>query len=118
MARSIELLTALDKLAKTARTQYRYINSGGCCVFAVEVARWLETAGIPVWIVVAARDAEGNLRKIRQYVEDVGNAVEWNDNGVFFHHVGIKFEYKGKTYHYEAEYGVAAENFTLGDDIG
>lgn len=100
-----DVVKMLNDLAWKADTQIDYLNWGGCGVFAALVGRKLQDAGIPVGVVCGSwRHAErpGNVARARSNVSNKWDAEEWNENGVYFGHVGLEVEIDGKLYHYDS----------------
>jgi len=66
------------------------LNYGGCAVYAALVGRELQRLGVPVGVVVNGYGG-ANLDEVRLKVTDVGDKGQWNDNGVYFNHVGLEY---------------------------
>lgn len=101
------IIDKLNDLAWKADTQINDLNSGGCAVFAYEVAKKLKEQGIDAVGVVAMSsfsldDDWPNVSDVRNRLYDVSDAEEWYDNGVIFSHVGVEFELDGMKYHYDS----------------
>lgn len=101
------LLTQLRLLSKNMRTSLRNPNRGGCCVIAAEVASYLDQL-VPVRIRVSNdhfdwegwKDKNCNLNQACEEMGDnAGHHQEWNNRDVFFGHVIVEFDYRGRTYH-------------------
>ena len=80
-----------------------YLNYGGCAVYAALVGRELQRLGVPVGVVVNGYGG-ANLDEVRLKVTDVGDKGQWNDNGVYFNHVGLEYAINGHAYHCDSEY--------------
>lgn len=89
---------------------FRYINSGGCCVFAALVGKALKAhdADIQTRFIVFG-NANCNLDKVRQDIND-NSVFEWENNGVHFSHVVVEFKYKNRWYTCDARRGVMLSN--------
>lgn len=104
------IISKLDDLAWKAGMNVPALNSGGCAVFAHEVAKRLADMGIPVTGVVAMADYYlprntadwPSIDTARKAITDVSDGLQWNDNGVDFHHVGIEFTLDGQEYHFDS----------------
>lgn len=111
----MNLITALNTLGERVNRWYPFINCGGCCVFAVLVAEELQRRGIETCIIVGAdvdEDEEiADLREVEKKAKN--NKADWNNNGVFFNHVGIEFRFGDEFYHYDTD-GVHPEDVMLG----
>lgn len=99
----MDLNETLDALGRRINRWYPEINEGGCCVYASLIGEELRKRGIEVRIIVAAWGANKNLDKVRTKLNNANRKVEWNDNDVYFNHVGVEFKYKGRTYHYDSD---------------
>jgi hypothetical protein len=104
----MNLVRHLNALGKEVNAAYRYINCGGCCVYASLVATELKKLGVEVHGIVGSWYAEPskNIDNIRPLVKK-GFPSEWGENGVYFGHVGLEFKIRGKVKHYDSN-GVSA----------
>lgn len=96
---NMDLIKTLNNLGQRINRYYPLINEGGCCVYASLVGKELQNRGIAVKIVVAARDARGNLDVVRRKLNNNNLKSEWNEKNVWFNHVGFEFKYKNRIYH-------------------
>lgn len=104
------IIDKLNNLAWKADTQINGLNAGGCAVFAYEVAKRLNELGIPAkgvvamsqWALPSRKSKWPSVAKARENIRDVGDGLEWSDNGVDFHHVGVEFTIDGVKYHYDS----------------
>jgi len=101
----MDLVRTLNQLGKDVKQKYPYINNGGFCVYAAIVSTELRKKGIDARGIVAswmAEDSSTTIDEARKHVK--GNTVSaWNRNNIYFYHVGLEFEYKGKTRHYDTK---------------
>lgn len=96
-----KLNSTLNRLGKRVNALYPDINHGGCCVYAAIVADELDRLGVPARGIVATWTSDRgdtDIDEIRNYVE-CNNVAEWEENGVFFTHVGIEYNINGKIKH-------------------
>ena len=108
----MDLLNQLNILGDRVNSAHDRINSGGCCVFAVLVAKELIKRRIRARIIVGGYCPDVNLQEVRMKIKDPGDYREWHDNDVYFAHVGVEFVYKGNVYHYDTN-GVRPAGSTL-----
>lgn len=100
----MNVIETLNVLGQKTQKRWKYINSGGCCVFASTVGAELKNMGIPVKGIVSsyhAAYAKSSIDTIRRRINRHANISIWADNGVYFSHIGIEFELDGKKYHYD-----------------
>lgn len=102
------MLDLLNKLSTELINNHRTIDCGGCCVVAAQVAKYLSKL-VPVQIVTGngmwADRIDAALDDIRPYINS-NSKDEWEENGVYFSHVLIEFEYEGEMYAFDSTYGV------------
>ena len=94
-------LAQLRELAAALDRHIRKPNHGGCCVVAVEIAKYLRDI-YPTKIRVATdfdEFADHDVNDAAERVYDHADGEEWNDNGIYFGHVVVEFKYKGRKYH-------------------
>lgn len=93
-------ITQLRELAHILKTNLVKPNQGGCCLIAVEIAKHLSSI-YPTKIRVCSDydDGETNVLDVANRVHDPSDLYEWNDNGIYFGHVIVEFEYRGHIYH-------------------
>lgn len=91
----------LNSLGQRINRWYPNINYGGCCVYAAILGSELEKRNIPVRVIVAAYAARNgtDIAKIANNIADRSKKQTWNENGVFFNHVGLEIKI-GKKWHY------------------
>lgn len=101
----MDLIMQLNELGKRVDRCFPTINNGGCCVYAVMIAKELRKRKLRPKIVVANRDDYKlpNLVEVRKRIKRVANHEEWHANGIYFYHVGVEFTYKRKRYFYDTE---------------
>ncbi len=99
----MDLVKTLNRLGKEVMQKYPDINRGGCCVYAAIVAAELHKKGIEARGIAASYMAKNSPMTIDEARKNVkGNTLgAWNTNGIFFCHVGIEFDYLGRTHHYD-----------------
>lgn len=119
----MDVVAALNDLGERVMNRNPYINNGGCCVFAAAVGEQLQKRGVETWVIVGTypetfdddedgyhdidiRYVEAKLKKKPLYV--------WNDNNIFFTHVGLGFRIGDRFYNYDS-HGVRTEDFYLGE---
>jgi len=100
---NMDLHETLNTLGQRINRYYPEINHGGCCVYASLIGEELRKRGIESRVIVAAWGATTNIDKVRPQLMNTDRKVEWNDNDVYFNHVGVEFKYKGKTFHYDSD---------------
>ena len=97
----MQLIEQLRALGSDMEEQLPYLNHGGCCVYAANVAKRLQKLGVPVWGIVADRDACANLNDAR-FNSSPKSVREWNAEGVEFNHVLIQFVHDGKIWTHDS----------------
>lgn len=113
----MNLLARLDALGNVVNACHPLINHGGCCVFAVMVAKELKKYGVWPRIIIADYDPDRDVENIAGVLDDVGDGSEWYKNGIWLCHLGIEFIYKGVKYHYDSEGVHPAAKCLLGYDV-
>lgn len=98
----MDLIDTLNKLGDRINRWYPEINRGGCCVYAAMIGKELRARDIEVRVIVAADGASKNLDKVRPKVCNNWRKAEWNENDVWFNHVGVEFKHKGRIFHYDS----------------
>jgi hypothetical protein len=103
----VTLIQILNEVGCRANRSYPYLNNGGCCVYAVLIAKELKKLGMRPRIIVAGESSKSkcNINEARKNIKDIADYNEWSRNGIKFNHVGVEFTYKRKKYHYDS-YGV------------
>lgn len=94
-------LKLLEEISKELESNFYNINYGGCCVVAGYLALYLRHHFQDVKIAVKKSwlDWEDiDIEEIRHYISDPFNDVEWEANGLHFHHVLVSFIHKGREY--------------------
>lgn len=99
------IVSQLRRLGQEANARVRYLNCGGCAVYAALVSRALLKRGIPARARVADQyQSKNTVDKVRGVLAEKGintdNARprDWNAEGIVFTHVLVEFEYCGRTY--------------------
>jgi hypothetical protein len=96
------MINAINQLCRQIRSEIRYIDHGGCAVFAAFLSQGLEHYGHVGIAVGSDEDADVTIDDARPGVEK-NTAPCWNDNGVSFAHVVTEFTYKGTKYHINSQ---------------
>lgn len=112
----ISVIATLNTLGRRINRWYPYINCGGCCVFASIVGEELLKRGIEARIIVGT-DMDDEDRAEGSNLNDLESSVgpqkeRWNDNGVFFNHVGVELRLDDDVYHYDTD-GINPESQML-----
>jgi len=109
-----ELSETLNKLGRRIKRWYPYINNGGCCVYASIVGSELQRRGIDTRIIVGAWNGNEkiDINEARSNLQRPERMEEWNENNVFFNHVGVEIKFKGAIYHHDAN-GVTKKKKSL-----
>lgn len=96
-----DILKKLKKISAVANAHVNNINFGGCAVVASLVGKELEERGIPVeGIVPYGRPAKARNNLKAPHKED---AWKWEENGINFNHVAVRFKLNGKVYTYDTD---------------
>jgi hypothetical protein len=100
----MSLIDQLRTLGEGVSSKLRYVNYGGCCVYAATVARALQELGIPVWGIAADNWVSDkiNLNVVRA-TNKPKNHLEWNKAGVQFGHVLIQFVHRGEIWTHDSD---------------
>lgn len=96
-----DIIKKLKKISAAANAQVVNINYGGCAVMASLVGSELEKRGIPVEGIVPygkPAQARNNLK-----VPHKVNAWKWEENGINFNHVAVRFKIDGAVYTYDTD---------------
>lgn len=101
----MDIIEKLNELGEKAMKRFHSLNSGGCAVFASLVADRLAELGVEAEGVVAMDfwDSTPNIDKARKHVNNVGDADEWEANGVMLSHVGLRLNLNGREMLYDSE---------------
>ena len=101
----MDIVTAINQLGAEVTRIVPDLNSGGCCVFAAALAEQMTSVGVhDVSVVVVAPDFEFDddmssltdaRQKIRERKLNTFSKKSWNDVGVWFYHVGVRFRHSG-----------------------
>lgn len=100
----IRQLKAVQRVLRDNDDVGPVINSGGCCVYAAHITSRLARLGVPAWGVVAhdyyrpVRNADELRLKHRPK-----NMTDWNDCGLYFHHVLTRFVFAGRIWTHDSE---------------
>jgi hypothetical protein len=99
---AMDLIERLNKAGEEVQTKFRFINYGGCCVYATMIVRELKKHGIEA-VGIATGGYLSNDKTIDEVRGKVKNnsVSEWNRNGISFHHVAVEFVINGRIYHYD-----------------
>lgn len=88
----------LTKIGEEVERKIRSVNCGGCGVYAVELAKRLESIGVKNYRIRAYGDTDKvNITKVEKTVFNSAlptNREDWNENGIQFHHVKLQFNNK------------------------
>jgi hypothetical protein len=98
----MDLVSQLNSLGMDVNAKYRYLNSGGCAVFAAIVGNELRDMGVKVKVLVCGSGDGESLDAVRGNIKNPNRKREWNKNDVFFNHVGLEFFWKRRKYHYDS----------------
>ncbi len=96
-------LKQLNTLSELVSKEIPNINYGGCCVFASLVGKHLQQIK-PIRFAVLSGPwfcKPTTIDEARQLVSK-NTLYEWNNNNVYFGHVLMEFDYRGKTYYYDS----------------
>jgi hypothetical protein len=100
-----DFVKALNALSKEVSNKIKHVNSGGCCVFAAEVASILREI-VPIRLLVSSPDygdsVNYSLTDARPNVNGNNTVEGWNSCDIYFGHVFIELIYDGETYHYDS----------------
>lgn len=96
----ISLLKTLRNISKEANQNVENINLGGCAVMASIIAKELLKCGVQAEGVCFGQ-APSQVRKF--LVKGKIYARDWEDNGVCFHHVAVRFKYAGRVFTYDTD---------------
>lgn len=95
----MNLLDTLRELGDAINESCPTINLGGCCVYAAAVAKRLEALGIPVDVCVPTYGHAETVDEARNNLRNNGSAgrtaKEWEEAGLYFAHVAVRFQYEG-----------------------
>lgn len=94
----------LTKLRAMAKQLDRVpdVNYGGCCVVAAEIANQMQGM-VPTRLRVGHLwNIDTDIETARNNISNVANGYEWHENGVYFGHVIVEFDYQGRTYHMDS----------------
>lgn len=102
----MDLIPTLRRMGRAANRKFPSLNHGGCCVYASEVGRRLEDAGLTVRVVSGrpwAWEADQSpTDKVREVLlknnRNVNSKHNWSSNGIDFWHVAVQFMHDGKWY--------------------
>jgi hypothetical protein len=96
-----DIIEKLKAISQRANYQVDNINYGGCAVMAYIVGRHLEDMGIEVEGIVPntnPRQAAGETPRPHKH-----DAFWWEQNGINFNHVALRFKVDGKVYTYDTD---------------
>ena len=109
------LLETLSDLGHDVAFEFPTINHGGCCVYASIVGDLLLRQGIEtsIWVGhLPDYNIHADVAEVRNNVRNPANVADWNDNGVFFNHVGLEVSIDGVKYLVDTDrYDFASDKF-------
>jgi hypothetical protein len=111
-----KVLEILENISNDINSQINYPNNGGCCVIASLVGEQLELLGVETEIVT------NNSYKLtpRQVFALVGPKTRFTnpfeENGVDFNHVGVRFKLGRKIYTFDSDGVYGARVFSQKQD--
>lgn len=79
----------------------KYLNRGGCGVFAALVGRELQSNGVKPEVIVQTEYGDDPLY-VRQRVRNPLDPFDWHDNGLYINHAGLRFKHNGKWWTYDS----------------
>lgn len=98
------------------------LNFGGCAVYASAVAMRLKELGIEAECIVPDEGFGADVCSVEEARNNLaaegysGNtASDWNDVGLYFHHVAVRFKYEGRWFTADSDY-VAPGRDVFGKD--
>lgn len=129
---SDELVDRLTKLTNSIRADKKLswsLNSGGCAFFAARVAK---VAGLNVLGLSVFDDGERSQEIFPKVLSESNSSKKnqtvafWNDNGIHFNHVVVKFLVKGRVMFYDGIHGIMDEatcvrkfrDYAYGEEVG
>jgi hypothetical protein len=96
-----DIFEKLKTISNKANDQVDKINYGGCAVMAYLVGKQLEDMGIEVeGIVPGTNPKQARMGVSRSHKND---AFWWEQNGINFNHVALRFKVGGKVYTYDTD---------------
>ncbi len=95
------MIEQLKELGRHVAIDYPTINTGGCCVYASIVGNLLLRNGFNARVFVTSSE-KANIDKAREAIGNIRCAEEWNENGVYFEHVGVELIVDSCVYHADA----------------
>lgn len=102
----VEILDMLGIVADYVYKNYPTINSGGCCVYAAEVAtifgKFPMVSDIRGLVYCSpGYDVDADIDVVRPNISN-HTSVEWARNGIAFNHIVLGLRVGGREYHYDA----------------
>lgn len=94
-----EIIKKLKKISAIANTMVPNINYGGCAVMAALVGTELEKLGIEVEGITT----DGIPSISRNKNSNSWDGYDWQENGVGFGHVALRFKLDDKVYTYDTD---------------
>jgi hypothetical protein len=100
-----EVLEKLKATQLAIRATIVNVNAGGCCVLAGIVGEELEKRGVPTEVIVdhPSWNPACCVDHARENVKNHLDVEEWQDNGISFNHVGLRFQLDGEWYTWDAD---------------
>ena len=97
----------LEKLCEELSRKFHNINSGGCCVVAGELSKY-----IPNSKIIVATYSSPSIDAVRNNVLNPLDKSEWTRNGMRFNHVAVQFIDKGVEYIVDSDDVYTVKAFT------
>lgn len=104
-------LRHLRQLADAITSEIDSPNYGGCCVIASRVAERLLALGVEAECITSRErlgEACNAPANVRHLIDDPSDMLEWEDNGVTFCHVAVRFRLNGRVYTWDSDTGPLA----------
>lgn len=101
-----ELELALTQLGDVASYRFPNLNYGGCCVFAANVAERLARRSVSKVSVIVPRvhiSLEAARNNILRSNRTTSNMNNWQEEGIWFSHVGVRFFAYDNWYTYDSK---------------
>jgi hypothetical protein len=115
LSKKQRILTMLRQIGTDVKREVCTINHGGCCVYAAEIARSLESIkGVSVEVVAGGDACLTDLR--HQFGTLQIPMRELERNGVSFWHVGVRFKYRNQLFTHDTDATIIGGD-VVGDDL-
>jgi hypothetical protein len=82
------------------------VNYGGCGVYATLICERLEALGVKAEVIVPDWSEVGSVEAARNNLmvdAEEANDADWVNAGISFHHVGVRFEWKGAVFTHDTD---------------